>query len=51
VSARRSRVDPIGNPLGTQAQLVGGSVGGLSAALNLQITLRAGRIEQSNSPD
>jgi len=36
------------NPLGVEAQLQGGTVDGLSTALNLEITVKNGRIEQSN---
>ena len=36
------------NPLGVEAQLEGGTIDGLSTALNLEITVRDGRVEQSN---
>ena len=36
------------NPLGVQAQLEGGTIDGLSTALNLEITLEQGRVQQSN---
>jgi isoquinoline 1-oxidoreductase beta subunit len=36
------------NPLGVEAQLQGGTIDGLSTALNLEITVRDGQIEQSN---
>ena len=39
------------NPLGVEAQLQGGTIDGLSTALGLAITLRDGRIEQSNFHD
>ncbi len=39
------------NPLGAEAQFMGATLNGLSAALNLQITVKNGRIEQSNFPD
>ncbi len=39
------------NPLGAEAQFMGATLNGLSAALNLQITVKDGRIEQSNFPD
>lgn len=39
------------NPRGAEAQLMGGTIDGLSAALNLQITVKDGRIEQRNFPD
>jgi isoquinoline 1-oxidoreductase beta subunit len=39
------------NPLGVKAQLEGGTVDGLSTALNLEITVRDGQIVQSNFHD
>jgi isoquinoline 1-oxidoreductase beta subunit len=36
------------NPLGVKAQLEGGTIDGLSTALNLEITLEEGQIQQSN---
>jgi len=39
------------NPRGVEAQLQGGTVDGLSTALNLQITVQDGRIQQSNFHD
>jgi len=39
------------NPLGAEGQFMGSTLNGLSAALNLQITVKDGRIEQSNFPD
>jgi isoquinoline 1-oxidoreductase beta subunit len=39
------------NPLGAEAQFMGGTICGLSTALNLQITVKDGRVEQSNFPD
>lgn len=36
------------NPLGVEAQLQGGTIDGLSTALNLEITLQDGQIQQSN---
>jgi isoquinoline 1-oxidoreductase subunit beta len=39
------------NPLGAEGQFMGATLNGLSAALNLQITVKEGRIEQSNFPD
>ena len=39
------------NPLGAEAQFMGATLNGISAALNLQITVKDGRIEQSNFPD
>jgi isoquinoline 1-oxidoreductase beta subunit len=44
-------VGEIVNPLGLEAQFMSGSIDGLSMALNLQITVKDGRIEQSNFPD
>ncbi|HMB58799.1 MAG TPA: molybdopterin cofactor-binding domain-containing protein [Xanthomonadales bacterium] len=39
------------NPLGVEAQLQGGTIDGLSTALNLQITVKDGQIQQSNFHD
>ncbi len=39
------------NPLGIEAQMQGGTIDGLSTALNLEITIRDGRVEQSNFND
>ncbi len=39
------------NPRGVEAQLQGGTVDGLSTALNLQITVKDGQIQQSNFHD
>jgi len=36
------------NPLGVEAQLEGGTIDGLSTALNLEITVKGGQVEQSN---
>ena len=36
------------NPLGVRAQLEGGTIDGLSTALNLEITVEDGQIQQSN---
>jgi isoquinoline 1-oxidoreductase beta subunit len=36
------------NPLGAHAQLEGGTLDGLSTALNLEITLEGGQVQQSN---
>jgi len=44
-------VGEVVNPLGLEAQFMGGTIDGLSTALNLQITVKEGRIEQSNFPD
>jgi isoquinoline 1-oxidoreductase beta subunit len=39
------------NPLGIEAQMQGGTIDGLSTALNLEITIRDGRVEQANFND
>jgi isoquinoline 1-oxidoreductase beta subunit len=39
------------NPRGVEAQLQGGTIDGLSTALNLEITVREGRVVQSNFHD
>jgi isoquinoline 1-oxidoreductase beta subunit len=39
------------NPLGVEAQLEGGTIDGLSTALNLEITVKDGQVEQSNFND
>ena len=39
------------NPLGVEAQLQGGTIDGLSTALELEITVKDGQIEQSNFHD
>ena len=39
------------NPRGVEAQLQGGTIDGLSTALNLEITVKNGQIEQSNFND
>jgi isoquinoline 1-oxidoreductase beta subunit len=44
-------VGEIVNPLGLEAQMMGATIDGLSTALNLEITVRDGRIEQANFPD
>ncbi|HEY5558501.1 MAG TPA: molybdopterin cofactor-binding domain-containing protein [Steroidobacteraceae bacterium] len=36
------------NPLGISAQMQGGTIDGLSTALNLEITIKNGRVEQGN---
>jgi isoquinoline 1-oxidoreductase beta subunit len=36
------------NPLGIVAQIQGGTIDGLSTAMNLEISVREGRVEQSN---
>jgi isoquinoline 1-oxidoreductase subunit beta len=44
-------VGAIVNPLGLDAQFMGGTVDGLSTALSLEITVKAGRVQQANFPD
>ena len=39
------------NPLGLEAQMMGGTIDGLSTALNLAITIEGGRVVQSNFGD
>ena len=39
------------NPLGIEAQMMGGTIDGLSTALNLAITIDGGRVQQSNFSD
>ena len=39
------------NPLGLEAQIMGGTIDGLSTALNLEITVRDGQVQQKNFPD
>ena len=39
------------NPLGLEAQIMGGTIDGMSAALHQEITVKDGRIEQSNFGD
>ncbi len=39
------------NPLGLEAQIMGGTIDGISTALNLAITVRNGEVEQKNFPD
>jgi isoquinoline 1-oxidoreductase beta subunit len=39
------------NPLGLEAQTMGGTIDGLSTALNLAITIDGGRVQQSNFDD
>lgn len=38
------------NPLGIEAQMMGGTIDGLSTALRLQITIEEGRVQQRNFP-
>jgi isoquinoline 1-oxidoreductase subunit beta len=44
-------VGQVVNPLGLEAQMIGGTIDGLSTALNLQVTVRDGRVEQRNFAD
>ncbi|MEP6880882.1 MAG: molybdopterin cofactor-binding domain-containing protein [Dokdonella sp.] len=39
------------NPLGLEAQMMGGTIDGLSTALNLGITVKEGQVQQKNFPD
>ena len=39
------------NPLGLEAQVMGGTLDAISAALNLAITVREGQVQQRNFPD
>jgi isoquinoline 1-oxidoreductase beta subunit len=39
------------NPLGLEAQMMGGTIDGISAALNLAITVRDGQVQQHNFID
>jgi isoquinoline 1-oxidoreductase beta subunit len=39
------------NPLGLEAQMIGGTIDGVSTALNLAITVKDGRVTQRNFPD
>ena len=39
------------NPLGVEAQMMSGTIDGLSTAMNLEITVKDGRIEQTNFPN
>ena len=39
------------NPLGIEAQMMSGTIDGLSAALNLEITVKDGRVVEQNFPD
>ena len=41
-------VGQVVNPSGVHAQLMGGTVDGISAALGLEITVENGRVQQSN---
>ena len=39
------------NPLGVEAQMMGATIDGLSTAMNLEITVRDGKVQQGNFPD
>jgi isoquinoline 1-oxidoreductase beta subunit len=39
------------NPLGVEAQMMGGTLDGVSTALNLAITVKDGQVQQRNFPD
>lgn len=39
------------NPLGVEAQMMGGTIDGISTALNLAITVKDGEVRQRNFPD
>lgn len=39
------------NPLGLEAQMIGGTIDGISTALNLAITVKEGQVQQHNFPD
>jgi isoquinoline 1-oxidoreductase beta subunit len=39
------------NPLGLEAQMIGGTIDGISTALNLAITVKEGQVQQRNFPD
>ncbi len=44
-------VGQVVNPLGVEAQMMGGTIDGLSTAMGLEITVKDGRIQQSNFPN
>ena len=46
-----SDVGTVVNPLGLDAQLSGGTIDGISTALNLEITVKNGKVQQGNFPD
>lgn len=39
------------NPLGVEAQMMGGTIDGISTALNLAVTVKDGQVQQHNFPD
>ncbi len=46
-----SDVGIVVNPLGVEAQLMGGTIDGISTALGLEITVEKGAVQQSNFHD
>lgn len=44
-------VGQVVNPLGLEAQMMGGTIDGISTALNLGITVENGKIQQTNFPN
>jgi isoquinoline 1-oxidoreductase beta subunit len=44
-------VGQVVNPLGVEAQMMGATLDGISAALRLEITVKDGRVQQQNFPD
>jgi isoquinoline 1-oxidoreductase beta subunit len=44
-------VGRIVNPLGVEAQMMGGTIDGISTALRLAITVKGGEVQQKNFPD
>lgn len=43
-------VGQVVNPLGLEAQMIGGTIDGISTAMNLAITVKDGKVEQTNFP-
>jgi isoquinoline 1-oxidoreductase beta subunit len=39
------------NPLGVEAQMMGGTIDAISTALNLAVTVKEGQVQQHNFPD
>ena len=44
-------VGQVVNPLGVEAQMMSGTIDGISTAMSLEITVKDGKIEQSNFPN
>lgn len=44
-------VGQVVNPSGLEGQIISGTIDGISTALNLEITVRDGKVQQSNFPD